>query len=226
MRGQYLLLTAIVLALAAGCGKQKPAAPREVPAALQEYVLDKVPDEVETRTFIDFEGKVHLLAAEIQPQRAVSPGGSLKLTMYWKSVAPLDPGWSLFTHLVNPLGRQVENKVAGDGGFDNIGPLRRRASPDGPQALSPSQWTPGKVYVDTQELRLPRTIKSRKLTVLVGIGKPFEPPTSARAKAGRGEAGAGESAPRDMRTRPRKPERPFPLLIDLEVMMDEVSGAR
>ncbi len=84
--------------------------------------------------------------------------------MYWKSVMKLDPGWSLFTHMVAPGGARVEK-----GGIDDTGPLRARTS-SGKQALGPSDWQPGKVYVDEQELEMPQ-VNVPEISVLVGVWK-------------------------------------------------------
>jgi hypothetical protein len=120
---------------------------QEAPSELSQYVLERAPREMENSRFIDFGGKVHLLGFDLDPTGNARPGDSVKLTLYWKSVAPLTRGWNLFTHLSNEYGRQIDN-------YDNIGPLRQL---DGnAQVLSPSKWQRGKVYVDRQEISIPR----------------------------------------------------------------------
>jgi hypothetical protein len=154
---------------AVGCAKapDEPAAGAEtaVDPALEVHVLDSVPSDIESPIFVDFEGKVHLIGYEIEPKGVVSPGSKLKLTLYWRSVAPLGPEWSLFTHLLSGSGKKFGN-------VDNEGPLRRlKPGADGreTQALPPSAWTPGKIYVDQQEFEIPRDVKTPELTVATGI---------------------------------------------------------
>jgi len=161
-------LTAVlaVLAVFAGCAEADKAPPPVEPA-LAQYVLDEVPSDVQHPTLIDFQAKVHLVGYDIEPDGIVAPGGKFKLRIYWKSVSRLEPGWSLFTHMVGPDGRRVEK-----GGLDDMGPLRTRSSPSSPQALSPSDWIPGKVYVDEQELEVPADVRVPEISVLVGIWRP------------------------------------------------------
>lgn len=161
MRRRIALVSLLVAVSACSSKESEPPAP--VPPELMTQVLDEVPSDVPNRTFIDFGGKVHLVGWNVEPKGVVGPGQSLKLTMYWRSVAPLSPGWSLFTHMINGAGARVEN-------VDNVGPLRARMG-DGPQALPPSAWVPGKVYVDEQEITMPRDVKDAELTLVVGIWK-------------------------------------------------------
>jgi hypothetical protein len=143
----------------AGCGAQKP--PEEIEPALEAYVLESVPGDLENRMLVDFEGKVRLVGYKLEPKGVVAPGQRFKLTMYWKSVAPLGAGWRLFTHVLDDAGRQLANP-------DNDGPLRKLDDKQR-QALSPSKWRPGKVYVDEQELEVPPKIATPHATVTVGI---------------------------------------------------------
>jgi hypothetical protein len=167
-----LAKAALVALLAlAGCGKT-PLVPEPTPVdtALAQYVLDEEPGDVAHRTRIDFEGKVAIIGYDVQPEGVVGPGQKLKLTLYWKSEAPLGQGWSLFTHMTVPGGARVP------GNFDDIGPLRARSSQDQPQALPPSQWQPGKIYVDVQELEIPREIRAPEVSVLVGVWRDVKEP--------------------------------------------------
>lgn len=161
-----------VLVLIGGCGEaQKPPPPVE--PALAQYVLEEVPSDVQHRTLIDFSGKVHLIGYDISPDGIVKPGTKFKLRMYWRSVARLGPGWSLFTHMVGPSTRELPNgRRLEKGGLDDVGPLRARSGPSSPQALPPSDWIPGRVYVDEQDLEIPIDVKVPEVNVLVGIWRP------------------------------------------------------
>lgn len=145
-----------VLGLAlAGCSDQKPATEAPIDVSLAPLVLDEVPSDVPNRTFIDFEGKVHLVGWSVEPADKVAPGQTFKLTLYWKSATKLAPGWKLFTHLVAPGNQRV------DKGIDNIGQLRG--------SLQPSSWKPGKVYVDVQDIQMPADVYPPSVAVAVGI---------------------------------------------------------
>jgi hypothetical protein len=160
---------AVTLALAlAGCAQDKPKESAPLDPSLAQYVLDEVPSDIPNPTLLDFEGKVQLIGWKLDGSEPVGPGQHFKITFYWKSVAPLGPGWSLFTHLTGPNGVRLDNP-------DDKGPLRRRASPQSPQSLGPSAWQPGKVYVDEQELDMPRNAQVPEVTVQVGVWKDGTP---------------------------------------------------
>jgi hypothetical protein len=135
----------------------------ELDPELAQYVLEGVPSNLPNRTFIDFEGKVHVIGYRVEPEVA-TPGGKIKLTTYWQSVSPLRPGWSLFTHVLTRSGQQIQNA-------DNEGPLRQMVETEvgGRQAWPPSFWEPGKVYVDQQEFQLDTDIKSPEILLAVGV---------------------------------------------------------
>jgi len=175
MRGRITWSLVLAVSLAAGCKPASETQPKEVPASLKQYVRDSVPRDAGQRTYVDFEGKVRLVGYDVKPERAIRPGGSIQLEMHWQSVAPLGPGWSLFTHLVDEQAQPLEGEEKGHGSFDDVGPLRARATPDGPQALPPSDWLPGKIYVDTQELRVPPEVEATRISVLTGIAQRLAP---------------------------------------------------
>ena len=81
-----------------------------------------------------------------------------------RSSQQLEPGWALFTHVVS------HGSAAGN--FDKAGPLRKLvAGSDGEmrQALGPSSWEPGHVYVDQLELEVPKNTDSPQVGVMVGV---------------------------------------------------------
>jgi hypothetical protein len=158
------LLLSLVL-LFGGCAVERETTAEEpLPAELDNHVLDAVPADIQNRAFFDFEGKVHIVGTAIEPQGVVLPGKSVNLTIYWMPVSRLDPGWKLFTHLTDASGRRL-----GRDNYDNIGPLRQPSGDD--QALPPSKWKPGKVYVDTQELVIPPETWTPSVAITVGIWK-------------------------------------------------------
>lgn len=152
-----------------GCAKEPPKQdPASIDTNLAQYVLDEVPSDVKNPTFIDFEGKVQIIGWELEPTGVVGPGQKLKLKLYWKSAQKLGPGWSLFTHFVAPGGARIDANVGGVA-LDDIGPLRARSG--GQQALGPSAWQPGKIYVDVQELEMPRQLAVPEVSIVVGVWK-------------------------------------------------------
>src|SRR3954471_16233017 len=118
---------------------------------LKAFVLSDVPADIGSHIDADFEGKVILLGARVEPAGPAKPGDKLKVTMYWKSQQKLDGAWKLFTHIVDDEGQRISN-------IDNVGPLRELHS--GRQALPPSEWVPGKVYVDEQTFTVPAKVKT------------------------------------------------------------------
>lgn len=143
-------------------------------ARLSLYILDEPPAALPHRDEQVFGDKIRLLGHKIDPEGPLRPGQEFKLTLYWQCDERLDGGWQLFTHLLDERG----NRVPG-GHYDNTGPLREVSS--GRQALPPSDWRKGKVYVDEQTLRLPDEVAPR-VALAVGIWRedqrlPVAPPS-------------------------------------------------
>lgn len=68
-----------------------PAAPTEEEIAAIESPLE-----------VDLGGRMRLLGYDLD-RRSVEPGGSLELTLYWQTLAPMDRNWSVFVHLNDPV---------------------------------------------------------------------------------------------------------------------------
>jgi hypothetical protein len=148
-------------ALAGGCvGGSKETKP-ESDEALKAFILDAPPADVGTKVGINFDNKVTLIGAKVSPEGTARPGQRLKVTMYWKSEQALsEKDWKLFTHVLDGSGERILN-------IDNVGPLRRVKGSS--QALAPSKWQPGKVYVDEQTFTLPRKLRTSTAQIVVGI---------------------------------------------------------
>ncbi|HKQ69598.1 MAG TPA: carbohydrate-binding family 9-like protein, partial [Polyangiaceae bacterium] len=108
------------------------------------------------------ENKVHLVGYKVEPAGKAGPGTDVKITMYWRADDKLDEGWSLFTHILDSNNERVLN-------IDNVGPLREVK--EAHQALWPSAWEKGKVYVDEQTFRVPDEVKTADIAVTSGIWK-------------------------------------------------------
>lgn len=158
-----ILSTVLLAAFAtAACVGGSNDTSKEDKERLKSFVLDKAPDNIPVKLGIDFDGKVTLLGYRVEPAGVVKPGEKVKLIMYWRSNAKLDDGWNLFTHVLDGSGERILN-------IDNVGPIREWRGTR--QALSPSAWEPGKVYVDEQEFVVPNTVKTSSIQVTVGVWK-------------------------------------------------------
>jgi hypothetical protein len=129
-------------------------------ARLKSFVLSEPPSDLGTRLDVDFEGKLTLLGIRVEPEGVAHPGDKLKFTLYWRVKQKLEPGFSLFTHIVDASGERLLN-------IDNVGPLREMRS--GSQALPPSDWETGKVYVDEQSFTVPARVKTDTIQIATGV---------------------------------------------------------
>jgi hypothetical protein len=156
------LLVALASLAAAGCVGGSTDTSQQDKERLKIYVRDKAPDDLQTKLGINYDDKLTLLGFKTEPTGAVRPGQKLKLTMYWKVEKKLDDGWNLFTHVIDGSGERLLN-------IDNVGPLREWRETR--QAMSPSVWEQGKVYVDEQEFVMPANVKTDKVQVVTGVWK-------------------------------------------------------
>ena len=147
--GRLLVMGALALGACASQGE----APK-LDDAVSALVLPDVPTDVQNRTLVDFGGAVHLVGWDLAPADKAAPGSTVHLKLYWRSVKKLSPGWSLFTHVIVA---DAPKPYA----YDDVGVLR--------QKLEPSDWVPGNVYVDEQDITVPNT-QSPTFTLAVGVG--------------------------------------------------------
>lgn len=132
-----------------GDASEATAGPNEQMEAL---AISELPEGAVRRHF-DFGSRVSLEGYKVE-QTSVQPGGHVKITFYWRGSKPLKGDWRLFTHLLDSSGRQLAN-------FDTVGPLR--------SAGSISSWQPGKLYVDEQDIELPKDLNTPFITLAVGV---------------------------------------------------------
>ena len=130
--------------------------------ALKQYVLAEAPKDIPNKLNAVFEGKAKLLGYRISPEKTAKPGSEVKLTMYWECLEDIPNGWNLFTHVVDDKGGRLLN-------VDNVGPMRQWV--DNRQALAPSVWKKGKVYIDEQTFKLPDKLETPEVTIVTGIWK-------------------------------------------------------
>ncbi len=161
MRNVFASLVLLSLATTACVGGSTDTS-KEDKERLKSFVLDKAPGNIPHKLNVNFDGKAMLLGYRINPDGPVKPGGKIKLIMYWRCDKDIADGWNLFTHVLDGAGERVLN-------IDNVGPIREWRG--NRQAMAPSVWEAGKVYVDEQEFTLPATVKTSKIQVTTGIWK-------------------------------------------------------
>ena len=163
MKGHPARTIALLGALAGACASPGSVDSQKIDPAIQRYVLAEVPADVPNPTFVDFGGKVHLVGYEVSPRDKATPGSTVTLKLYWRSVKKVARGVHLFTHLTGSDGKVHE--------FDDVGPLRETVSDSAlgkVPRLPPSAWTPGMVYVDEQSFAVPN-VEVPTLTLSVGL---------------------------------------------------------
>jgi hypothetical protein len=167
----WLSLASLALAACVGDKKRDLEAERQ---RLKEYILEQAPKALENKLAVSFEDKVSLLGYDVSPSKHAKPGDTIKLEMYWRLEKDLEPGWNLFTHVLDASGQRLLN-------IDNVGPLREWKGDS--QALPPGDWEVGKVYVDEQTFVVPKGITRGDIKVVTGIWKKEE-----RLKVSQGQA--------------------------------------
>ncbi len=152
-----------LLGVAACVGGSKDEPTPDQTEALKAYILDKEPTDVGNKLGINFDNKIILLGSRVEPATPVHPNDHVKVTMYWKCEKEIgEDGWKLFTHVIDGSGERVLN-------IDNVGPLRHGNGKT--QAMPPSAWKAGKVYVDEQEFTVPKKVKTSTIQLTTGIWK-------------------------------------------------------
>jgi hypothetical protein len=157
------------LLLSAGC-REPTDEPRPVPSSLAELVLAAAPSELAHPVRIDYESRLELVGYELAPEGALRPGTQVTLTLFWRCLRPLGPGWNLFTQLLDVSGRLISVPE-----LDQAGTLR--------QELSANGYERGKVYVDRQQFELPRGLDTPEVTLVAGVGREVEAPPAQSAEA-------------------------------------------
>lgn len=100
----------------------------------------------------DLDGKVTYLGLDVDPA-TVEPGHDVKLTHYWKVVAPAGDGWKTFTHL---------------DGTNHAGYINADHAPvKGKYPVS--QWKAGEIIKDEHTIRLPANWAHETLNVYTGL---------------------------------------------------------
>ncbi len=88
-------------------------------------------------------------------QRVAHPGETIRLTLYWQALAPVETDYRIFAHVLG-----VENQVW--------------ANSDTPPATPSSQWQPGQTIEDTHDLTVGLTTPPDFYDIEVGVYEPGE----------------------------------------------------
>jgi hypothetical protein len=141
-----------LLALSGGCVEQAEEKPT---AEDLEYIKQNLLSAEPKPQFPvngDIDGKVVYLGLDAS-MSPIEPGKDVKLTHYWKVVAPPGAGWRMFTHINSPGHQQYMNV--------DHGPVRGK--------YPVSQWKAGDIIRDEHVVRLPPTWPQDKMLVYVGL---------------------------------------------------------
>jgi hypothetical protein len=163
--GALLFATLLGLSLAS-CSKKEAAPKKESTKSkprpgLAQYTRSDVPKKVRPLD-IDYSGKVSLVGYTLKPEQGFKPGRTVKMTMYWKSVAPIEEGYWLIGHVLDESGESIEYLL-------NKGPLRNTVNKK--PKFPPSMWKPGKIYTDEVSFKIPKGVKTDTVKVVVGFAK-------------------------------------------------------
>jgi hypothetical protein len=157
------VLAPSLLGVSACVGGSKDEPTADQTEALKAFILDKEPADVGNKLGINYDNKIILLGSRVEPSGPVRPNERVKVTMYWKVDKEIgEDGWKLFTHVIDGSGERILN-------IDNVGPLRKGNGRV--QALPPSAWKAGHVYVDEQEFTVPKKVKTANIQLTTGIWK-------------------------------------------------------
>lgn len=152
------LAAGLLLAASAGCTSSGDK-PQEGAADFAAFVVPALPEGAHP-TMIDFGGKVHIVGYDVSPEGAAHPSQAVTVKLYWTRAGDLEPGWGLFTHLEDDLGRQIRN-------FDREGAFHGKIASQ-PAGLALLEL--GKIYVDEQKLELPKAAElTPRVSLVVGV---------------------------------------------------------
>jgi len=143
----------------------------------------EVPKEIQHSMIVNLDDKVTLLGYDLTEtedfgetssssvetlSRAVKPGGTLHLTLYWRTRKRMDTSYKVFTHLLDSEGRiwGQRDSVPCDGNYPTTG------------------WLPGEVIVDEYEIPVQSDAPAGEYRIGIGM---YDLETMARLPAFNGE---------------------------------------
>jgi len=156
-RTRWLAAAALSLAgvLAGACVEQDEDKPSDDDMKVAKQNILTTAPTPKFAVNADLDGKIIYLGMDADPA-VVEPGKDVKLTHYWKVVAPANDGWRIFTHLDGPNNNPFIN-------VDHA-PVKGK--------YPVSQWKAGEIIRDEQNIRLPPNWQHPQLFVYTGLWKP------------------------------------------------------
>ena len=155
MAAMLALSGAVVSVAAGGCVEQDEDKPSEEDMKVAKQNILSVAPTPKFPVNADLDGKVIYLGMDAEPA-IVEPGKDVKLTHYWKVVAPPGEGWRIFTHLNGPNNQPFIN-------VDHA-PVKGK--------YPVGQWKAGEIIRDEHNIRLPPSWTYPQLFVATGLWKP------------------------------------------------------
>jgi hypothetical protein len=110
----------------------------QAPQPLTGAQLGQITNRLDNGAGADFSGEMKLLGYQLQ-ERAVAPGQSLHLTLFWQAQTAMDRNWSIFVHVVDDQGVIVaqRDRYPGNG------------------ALATTLLAPGEAFADDYVIPIP-----------------------------------------------------------------------
>jgi hypothetical protein len=146
-----LLLTALIVALGAGCRKPaKVILTKDQRSRIDENILKEAP---KTKSALDanFNDSIKLIGVDVSADK-VKAGDAMSVTYYWECLKETAGEWKVFVHLEGPGGKRMV--------LDHV--------PVG-ELYPIAQWKKGDIIRDVQKFTLDADVKSGTATVWGGI---------------------------------------------------------
>jgi hypothetical protein len=139
----------------AGCVDQGPGPqPKKIdPHFVADHLLSRMPAVEPTRLDVSLAGKVEYVGNTID-RTAIAPGQTVRVTHYWRVIAPVGPGWKVFS-LVRGAPYTAD--------FMNL------PATDMQIAHGPALWKAGELIEDSQDIVLRPDWRSPTATLTVGL---------------------------------------------------------
>jgi hypothetical protein len=140
---------------AGGCVDQGPGPqPKKIePSYIAEHVLARPPAGLAPRLDVSIGGRVIYLGNTVD-RSSVAPGQTLRVTHYWRVVAPVGPAWRVFA---------LVRGAPGTADFMNLAPTDMQIG------HGPARWKAGEVIEDIQDITLRPDWRSATATLTVGL---------------------------------------------------------
>jgi hypothetical protein len=135
---------------------------------LVDIEIPSRPGEYANPLNVNFGDKIALIGYKLEP-RAASPGETIHLTLYWKTLAPMKQDYKVFAHVLggeNQIWANSDSFLREDNTFT-------------------SQWQPGKVVKESRDLTVGKTTPPNFYDIEVGLYTPDEGRLKILAEDGR-----------------------------------------